>query len=118
MVAMKPLRVLAVVAMLHLATLSFAFGPRSAAYVLAAYLSAVTVWGGVFLMSQQTRRAGWVAGSLAIVIGQQIAYRVWKAELQGLSWPLVQFGTLQFLIAVGISEVAKRARRTARFHDR
>jgi hypothetical protein len=116
MVAMTPLRVLAVVATLHLMALSFAFGPRSAAYVLAAYLSAVTVWGSVFLMSQQRRHAEWVVGSLAIVIIQQIAYRVWKAELPGFWWPLVQFGTVQFVIAVGISGAAKRARRTAKFH--
>jgi hypothetical protein len=34
---------------LHLAAVSFALGPRCIAYVVAAYLSAVVVWGSVLM---------------------------------------------------------------------
>jgi hypothetical protein len=104
-----------VVAALHLAVVSFAFGPRCIAYIVAAYLSAVAVWGAVFLLSEQRHQVVWGVGLLVVVIIQQIAYRVWKAELPGFWWPLGQFGALHFPIAVGISEAAKWGRRTPKF---
>ena len=111
-------RLVAMIAALHLAALSFALGPRCIAYIVAAYLSAVVVWGIVFLTSKQRRQAGWVVGLVVIVIIQQIAYQVWKAELSGFWWPLAQFGALQVLIAITISQAMKQARGTANFYDR
>jgi len=33
---------------------------------------------------------------------QQVAYQIWKTQLGGFWWPLVQFGALQSLVAWGI----------------
>jgi hypothetical protein len=104
------------VAALHLAGLSFALGPKCIPYIAAAYLTAVVVWGGV-LMSTWKGRVGVIVGVGLSVAVQQVAYQIWKVELGGFWWPLAQFGALQLLIAVGISEVANRARRTDKLHE-
>ncbi len=103
------LGLVAVIAGLHLAALSFALGPRCIAYVVAAYLSAVVVWGSV-LISVGKRRLGIIVGVWLSVAVQQAAYQIWKGELGGFWWPLAQFGALQLLIAVGISQVTKQAK--------
>jgi uncharacterized membrane protein AbrB (regulator of aidB expression) len=99
------LRILAVVMGMHLAALSFVFGPRSITYVLAAYLSSVVVWGIVLLVSRQKQPAGWIVGSLVIVIIQQVAYHTMKSGLPGFWWPLAQFFAVQFLIGIGVNRV-------------
>jgi hypothetical protein len=43
------LGLVAMIGGLHLAAVSFALGPRCIAYVVAAYLSAVVVWGSVLM---------------------------------------------------------------------
>jgi hypothetical protein len=91
-----------------LAAVSFALGPRCIAYVVAAYLSAVVVWGSV-LMSMGRGRLGFIVGVGLSVAVQQAAYQVWKGELGGFWWPLAQFGALQALIAAGVSQVTKQA---------
>jgi len=99
-------RLLACIAALHVAALSFAFGPRHIGYILAATLSATLIWGVVFLLNRRKRRAGIIAGVVVGLAVQQVAYQVWKAELPGFWWPLAQFGTLQFLVACGIGKTA------------
>ena len=91
---------------LHLAALSFALGPRCMPYLAAAYLSAVAIWGGVFLLSNRKRRLGFWAGVVIGLVVQQAAYQIWKAELAGFWWPLAQFGALQLLVACGIGKTA------------
>lgn len=118
MVTRPPLRILAVVVALHLAALSFVFGPRHIAYILAAYLSALAVWGVVFLISDQKRSASWIVGSLAIVIVQQIAYHTMKSGLPGVWWPLAQFFALQFLIGIGVERTIGYAGRFGSPHVR
>lgn len=106
------------VATLHVAVFSLALGPRCIAYIAAAYLSAVVIWGGELLLNDRKRRLGFWAGVVTALVVQQVAYRVWKAELAGFWWPLVQFGVVQLLIAMAISEAMKQARRSANLRGR
>jgi hypothetical protein len=94
------------IAALHVAGLSIVFGPRHIGYILAATFSATLIWGGVFCVSGQKRRAGVVAGVLLGLAIQQVAYHLWKAELAGFWWSLAQFGALQCLIAYGLGKRA------------
>jgi len=64
-------------------------------------------------MSMGKRRVCVIVGfGLSLTI-QQAAYQVWKTELAGFWWPFVQFGAVQLLIAVVITEAMKQARRSA-----
>ncbi len=105
------------VAALHMAVVSIVFGPRCVGYMMSATLSATLIWGGVFLLDERKHRAGVVAGIVIGLAVQQVAYQVWWGQLGGFWWPLAQFGALQFLIAVGISQTAKPAPRIGKFHD-
>lgn len=95
-------RLMAIIAALHVAVLSAAFGLRHIGYVLAATLSATLIWGVVFFLDERKHRAGIIGGIVAGLAVQQVAYQVWKAELPGFWWPLAQFAALQFLLAYGI----------------
>jgi hypothetical protein len=94
------------VAALHMAVVSIVFGPRHVGYMISATLSATLIWGGVFLLNERKRRAGAVAGIVVGLVVQQVAYQVWKTQLGGFWWPLVQFGGLQCLVAWGIWRLA------------
>lgn len=54
--------IVALVAALHVAVLSLVFGPRHMSYALAAALSATLIWGGVLLLRERKRQAGFIAG--------------------------------------------------------
>lgn len=108
MIAKSILKVLCFVIVLHLVALSFAFGPRRWSYVLIAYSSAVVVWGLVFLMHARRRAAGWVAGSLVVVVIQQLASRNMGWELPNAFWTVAQFFALQFLVGVAVKRVFDR----------
>ena len=97
-------RLAAVIAALHVAVLSFLFGPRHIGYILVAVFSAILIWGVVFFLSERKRRAGFIAGAILGLVIQVMAYRLLKAELPGFWWPLAQFGALQFLVAYGIGK--------------
>lgn len=88
------------VAALHLSGLSLAAGPRCLGYVVAAYLSAVVVWGS-FMMSTRKRRAVFALSVIVALAVQQVAYQVWKVQLGGFWWPLAQFCAVHLLIGVG-----------------
>jgi len=94
--------IVAVIAALHVAVLSFVFGPRHIGYMLVASLSAALTWGVVFFLNERKRRAGFISGMILGLVVQVVAYRILKAELPGFWWPLAQFGALQFLVAYGI----------------
>ena len=64
------------------------------------------IWGGVFVLNERKRQAGVVAGIVAGLAVQQVAYQVWKGQLGGFWWPLAQFGALQSLVAWGIWRLA------------
>ena len=95
-----------VIAALHVAGLSYAFGLRHISYLLAASLSALVVWGVVFLVNEAKRGRAMIVGVVLGLIVQQVVYQVWKTELPGFWWPLAQFAALQFLIAFGLSSFA------------
>jgi len=98
--------IVVVMAALHVAVLSFVFGPRHIGYILVACLSAVAVWGVVFLFNEQKRRRAMIMGVVLGLIVQQVIYQVWKTEMPGFWWPLAQFAALQFLIAFGLGRAA------------
>lgn len=98
--------IVALVAALHVAVLSLVFGPRHMSYALAAALSATLIWGGVLLLSERKRQAGFVAGLVVGLAVQQVAYRVWKAQLPGFWWPLAQFEAVHFLVGYLASHTA------------
>jgi hypothetical protein len=56
------IRLVLVIAALHLAILCFVFGLRQFGYILAATLSATLIWGAVFLMDARKRRVGLIVG--------------------------------------------------------
>lgn len=97
---------MAVVVALHVTVLSIAFGLRHIGYILAATLSAPFVWGVVFFLKGQKRRAGLIAGVLVSLAIQQVAYQAWKTEFPGFWWPLAQFGALHVVVAYGIGRTA------------
>ncbi len=101
-------RLVAVIAALHAAVLSIAFGPKCIAYIGAAYLCAVVVWGGV-AMSARRRRVAVMAGIGLTVAVQQAAYQAWKADLGGIWWAGVQFLALQWLIGAGVQRAIRYA---------
>jgi hypothetical protein len=92
-------RLIAIIAALHVVVLSLAFGLRHLGYVLAATLSATMIWGVVFFLNEQQRRARIIGAIVTGLAVQQVTYQVWKAKLPGFWWPLAQFAALQFLIA-------------------
>ena len=92
------IRLAGCIAALHVVVLSILFGLRQVGYILTASLSATLIWGTVFSLSTR-RRVTVVAGMAVGVVVQQVAYQVWKVDLQGFWWPLVQFVAVQFLMA-------------------
>ena len=101
-------RLMAVIAALHAAVLSLALGPRCIAYIAAAYLSAVVVWGSV-AMSAGKRRVAVIVGAGLTVAVQQAAYQAWKAELAGFWWAAAQFLALQWLVGAGVQRTIRYA---------
>ena len=95
-----------VVAALHGFVLSVVLGPRCVAYLAAAYLCAVTVWGTVG-MSGQRGRAGFVVGLGVSVAVQQASYQAWRAELAGFWWPVAQFFAVQWVIGLGTQRLIR-----------
>jgi hypothetical protein len=95
-----------VIAALHVAVLSYAFGPRHINYIFVACLSALVVWGVVCIVNEARRRRAMIVGVVLGLIVQQVVYQVWKTELPGFWWPLAQFAALQFLIGFGLGRLA------------
>jgi hypothetical protein len=101
-------RLVAMIGALHVAVVSFALGPRCLAYIGAAYLSAVVVWGGVAMSARKRRVAVMVGAGLTVAV-QQAAYQAWKAELGGVWWAVVQFLALEWLIGAGVQRAIRYA---------
>ncbi len=100
-------RYVAIISALHVVVLSFVMGLRHVAYALAGTLTATLVWGVVFSLEKQKRRAGVVVGAVVGLAVQQVAYHVWKSELPGFWWPLAQFAAVQTLLGYGIGKCAR-----------
>ncbi len=101
-------RLVAMIGALHVAVLSLALGPRCVPYLVAAYLSAVVVWGGV-AMSAGKRRVAVMVGVGVTVAVQQAAYQAWKAELADFWWAVAQFLAVQWLVGMGVQRVIRNA---------
>ncbi len=95
-------RTVAVVVSLHLAILSFVFGQSHIAYILVTTASATVIGGVIFFLGGRRRKLALGLGVLLAALIQQFAYLSWKPELGGFWWPLIQSGSLQFLIAYWI----------------
>ena len=93
---------MAVIAALYVALLSFFIGLRHLGYIMTAMLSAILIWSVLCFLNNRKHRAGFIAGIVIGLAVQQVAYQVWKSELPGFCWPLLQFGALQCLIAYGM----------------
>jgi hypothetical protein len=102
---MKMLRIVGIAGLivaLHLAVLSWLFGVTAAGYVVAACITGVFVWGAVLVIGPR-RLWVWMAGGAALgLVVQQVTFHVWRSDLGGFAWPLVQFFSLQYLIAYGL----------------
>ncbi len=73
--------IVVLVAALHVTVLSIVFGPGHVGYTVSAALSASWIWGAVFLLTARKRLVGLLAAVAVALAVQQVAYRVWRAEL-------------------------------------
>ena len=100
MMAKRVTKIASVIAALHLIVLSFVFCKPPAKYFLITCVGTVVVWGTVFSLREQKRRAGIVTGLLLLLAFQQATFHFWRSEQAGFWWPLVQFLSLQYLVAL------------------
>jgi hypothetical protein len=102
--------IVASVVALHLVILSFMFGPRQIGYALAAYFSAVFIWGLVFMFGGQRRVGFWIAGAVATMVMQQAAWFTMARQDFGFCWPLAQFASLHFLVGLAARAILNSGR--------
>ena len=95
----------AVVAGLHLAAMSFAFGPWHWKYLLVAGASGALLWGVVPVLLPLRRWTGLLVGAALALAVQQAAFWLWRAKLGDAWWPLAQFASIYFLIGVGFGRL-------------
>jgi len=100
---LKPVRIAAIVVALHVLVLSFFMSKPPAKYFFATCMGTVVVWGIVFSLKEQRRRAGIVVGLVVALVIQQVAFHVWRSELAGIWWPLVQFLSIQCVVVSSLS---------------
>ena len=100
---MQPIRIASVVVALHLIVLSFFFYKPTVNYFVVACLSTMVVWSVVFAFSSRKRRAAVIAGLLLQLAIQQVAYHTWLADQAGVWWPLAQFLSLQYVVALQLA---------------
>jgi predicted tellurium resistance membrane protein TerC len=63
----------------------------------------VVVWGIVCSLKEQKRRVGIITGLVGALVIQQVAFHVWRSEMTGIWWPLVQFLSLQCVVVSSLS---------------
>lgn len=98
----------AVVAGLHLAGLSFAFGPCHWKYLLVTAISGATLWGLLPALVPLRRWTGMLI-SAALALGvQQASLWLWREKMGGAWWPLAQFASVHFLIHLGCGRLRYR----------
>ena len=100
---MKAAKIASVVLALHLIALGFFFYKPPAIYFLVVCFSTVVVWSLVFSLSSRKRRAGIIAGLLLQLAIQQAAFLLWVSGHAGVWWPLAQFLSLQYVVALRAS---------------
>ena len=97
---MKVAKVLSVVLAVHLIVLSFFFFKPPVNYFVVTCLSTVIAWSVVFSFSSRKRWAAVGAGLLLQLVVQQVAYHAWLSDQAGVWWPLAQFLSLQYVMAL------------------
>ena len=102
-----------IVAMLHVAAVSFVVGSWHWKYLLVTVASAGVLWVLVPLLLPVRRRTGLLAGVVVALLVQQAAFWLWRAKLGSIGWPLVQFVSVHFLIGLVFARV--RGRRPSTF---
>ena len=98
----------AVVVGLHLAALSFAFGPWHWKYLLVSVISGVLLWGALPALAPLRRWSGLLIGAALALAVQQAAFWLWRAKLGGVWWPLIQFVAVHFLIGLSFGRLRRR----------
>jgi len=99
---MKIVKVLSVVVALHLIVLGFVFFKPPLNYFAVICLSTTMVWPAAFSFKRSPRTAI-IAGSLLQLAIQQVAYHSWLSAQISAWWPLVQFLSLQYVVALRLS---------------
>lgn len=97
---MQAVKIASVVVALHLIVLGFFFFKPPLNYFAVTCLSTVIVWSVVFSFGKRRKRAAIIAGSLLQLAIQQVAYHAWLSDQAGVWWPLAQFLSLQYMVAL------------------
>jgi len=99
----KIVKLVSLVATLHVFALSLFFSKPPGKYFFVTCIGTIVVWGWVFSLRAQKRKVGIIAGVVVALVIQQFAFHVWRAEIPGVWWPLLQFASLQCLVALSCS---------------
>jgi len=98
----KVVRIALVVLALHLIVLGFFFYKPPLNYFVVTCLSTVIVWSAVFSLGKRRKWAAIIAGSLLQLAIQQVTYHAWVSDQAGIWWPLAQFLSLQYVVALSL----------------
>lgn len=99
---MKIVKVLSAVVALHVIVLGFVFFKPPLNYFAVMCLSTIMVWAAVFSFRRRPR-AAIIAGALLQIIIQQVAYHAWLSSQTSVWWPLAQFLSLQYVVALRLA---------------
>lgn len=97
-----------IVCVLHVTTLSFAFGPWHWKYLLVALISGALLWGVLPALLPLRRWTGLLIGVAVALTVQQAAFGFWRTKLGVIWWPLMQFASIHFLIGLGFGRARRR----------
>ena len=97
---MKVVKIASVVLALHLIVLGFFFFKPPLNYFAVTCLSTVIVWSMVFSFGKRRKRAAIIAVSLLQLAIQQVAFHAWLSDQASVWWPLAQFLSLQYVVAL------------------
>lgn len=101
---MKIVKILSVVVALHFIGLGFVFFKPPLNYFAVLCLSTILVWPAVF-SGQRRMRAAIIAGAVLQIVIQQVAAHLWLPPQAGFWWPLLQFLSLQYVVALRLADV-------------
>ena len=96
---MRIIKILSLVVALHLIGLAFLFYKPPLNYFAVSCLSTILVWAAVFKCRRRLR-AAITAGALLQLAIQQVTYHIWVAPQISIWWPLLQFLSLQYVVAL------------------
>ena len=97
-----------IVAMLHVAAVSFVVGSWHWKYLIVTVASAGVLWILVPLLLPLLRWTVQLSGAVVAQLLQQAAFWIWRAKLCGIGWPLVQFVSVHFLSGLVFARVRRR----------